>query len=140
MMWIFYCDQWGNTFFWIKMTNGFSSKSKFNKFLLLILLVFLSNRFKLKGEINKNLINRNINLWIKKQLNFESEYKGHKSGENPNFALEFMKLSGISGSSKNFLCVFGFADLDICWSRLTGIHTFLLHSSNYFSDKKQQQI
>ena len=69
------------------MTNGFSGKSKFNKFLLLILLVFLSNRFKLKSEINKNVINRNINLWIKKQLHFESEYKGHKSGENPNFAL-----------------------------------------------------
>ena len=69
------------------MTNGFSGKSKFNKFLLLILLVFLSNRFKLKSEINKNVINRNINLWIKKQLNFESEYKGHKSGKNPNFAL-----------------------------------------------------
>ena len=46
------------------------------------------------------------------QLNFESEYKGHKIGENPN--LEFMKLSGISGSLKKFLCVFGFANLDIC--------------------------
>ena len=89
------------------MTNGFSGKSKFNKFLLLILLVFLSNRFKLKSEINKNVINRNINLWIKKQLNFESEYKGHKSGENPNFALprvheivwNFWKLK------KFFVCV-----------------------------------
>ena len=51
----------------------------------------------------------------KKQLNFESEYKGHKIGENPNLVLlEFMKLSGISGSLKIFLCVFGFADLDIC--------------------------
>ena len=97
------------------MTNGFTGKSKFNKFLLLILLVFLSNRFKLKSEINKNVINRNINLWIKKQLNFESEYKGHKVGRTPILRyLEFMKLSGISGSSKNFLCVFGFADLDIC--------------------------
>ena len=69
------------------VTNGFSGKSKFNKFLLLLLLMFLSNRFKLKSEINKNVINRNINLWIKKQLNFESEYKGHKSGENPNLGL-----------------------------------------------------
>ena len=48
------------------VTNGFSGKSKFNKFLLLLLLVFLSNRFKLKSEINKNVINRNINLWKKK--------------------------------------------------------------------------
>ena len=32
------------------------------------------------------MINRNINLW-KKKLNFESEYKGHKSGENPNLGL-----------------------------------------------------
>ena len=38
------------------VTNGFSGKSKFNKFLLFILLVFLSNRFKLKSEINKNLM------------------------------------------------------------------------------------
>ena len=53
----------------------------------------------------------------KKQLNFESEYKGHKIGENPNLVLlEFMKLfSLISGSLKIFLCVFGFADLDICY-------------------------
>ena len=32
------------------------------------------------------MINRNINLW-KKKLNFESEYKGHKSEENPNLGL-----------------------------------------------------
>ena len=57
-------------FFLIKMTNGFSGKSKFNKFLLLILLVFLSNRFKLKSEINKNVINRNINLWKKTTIKF----------------------------------------------------------------------
>ena len=38
------------------VTNGFSGKSKFNKFLLFILLVFLSNRFKLKSEINKKLM------------------------------------------------------------------------------------
>ena len=49
-------------FFLIKMTNVFSGKSKINKFLLLILLVFLSNPFKLKSEINKKVINRNINL------------------------------------------------------------------------------
>ena len=97
------------------MTNGFSGKSKFNKFLLLILLVFLSNRFKLKSEINKNVINRNINLWIKKQLNLKVSTKDIKVGRTPILRyLEFMKLSGISGSSKNFLCVFGFADLDIC--------------------------
>ena len=52
------------------VTNGFSGKSKFNKFLLLLLLVFLSNRFKLKSEINKNVINRNINLWKKKTTKF----------------------------------------------------------------------
>ena len=52
------------------VTNGFSGKSKFNKFLLFILLVFLSNRFKLKSEINKNVINRNINLWKKKPTKF----------------------------------------------------------------------
>ena len=108
MMWIFFfCDQWGNIFFLIKMTNGFSGKSKFNKFLLLILLVFLSNRFKLKSEINKNVINRNINLWIKKQLNFESEYKGHKSGENPNFALPRVHeiVWNIWKLKKFFVCV-----------------------------------
>ena len=108
MMWIFFfCDQWGYTFFLIKMTNGFSGKSKFNKFLLLILLVFLSNRFKLKSEINKNVINRNINLWIKKQLNFESEYKGHKSGENPNFALPRVHeiVWNIWKLKKFFVCV-----------------------------------
>ena len=38
------------------VTNGFSGKSKFSKFLLFILLVFLSNRFKLKSEINKKLM------------------------------------------------------------------------------------
>ena len=59
------------------MTNVFSGKSKFNKFLLL----------KLKSEINKNVINRKINLWKKKQLNFESENKEHKIGENPNLGL-----------------------------------------------------
>ena len=90
------------------MTNGFSGKSKFNKFLLLILLVFLSNRFKLKSEINKNVINRNINLWKKKkQLNFESEYKGHKSGENPNFALPRVHeiVWNIWKLKKFFVCV-----------------------------------
>ena len=53
------------------VTNGFSGKSKFNKFLLFILLVFLSNRFKLKSEINKKLI-WSIGTLIygkKKQLN-----------------------------------------------------------------------
>ena len=51
------------------VTNGFSGKSKFNNVLLLILLVFLSNRFKLESEINKNMINRNINLWKKNNNN-----------------------------------------------------------------------
>ena len=97
------------------MTNGFSGKSKFNKFLLLILLVFLSNRFKLKSEINKNVINRNINLWIKKQLNFESEYKGHKSGENPNLGLpRGHEIVSNIWKLKKCLCVFRFVDLDIC--------------------------
>ena len=89
------------------MTNGFSGKSQSNKCLLLILLVFLSNRFKLKSEINENVINRNINLWIKKQLNFESEYKGHKSGENPNFALPRVHeiVWNIWKLKKVFVCV-----------------------------------
>ena len=88
------------------MTNGFSGKSKFNKFLLLILLVFLSNRFKLKSEINKNVINRNINLW-KKQLNLESENKGHKSGENPNLGLPRVReiVWNIWKLKRFFLCV-----------------------------------
>ena len=30
----------------------------------------------------------------KKQLNFESEYKGHKSGENPNISLVTNGLIG----------------------------------------------
>ena len=38
-------------------------------------------------------------LIYEKKTKFESEYKGHKSGENPNLGhVEFMKLSGISGS------------------------------------------
>ena len=71
------------------VTNGFSGKSNFNKFLLFILLVFLSNRFKLKSEINKKLMWSMGTLIYgkKKQLNFESEYKGHKIGENPNLVL-----------------------------------------------------
>ena len=83
------------------VTNGFSGKSKFNKFLLLLLLVFFSNRFKLKSEVNKNVINRNINLWKKKVTT-----KDIKVGRTPIWGYpEFMKLSGISGSLKNFLCV-----------------------------------
>ena len=105
----FSCNQWGNTFFWIKMTNGFSGKSKLNKFLLLILSVFLSIPFKLKSEINKNVINRNINLWKKQQqqLNFESEYKGHKIGENPNLGLPRVHeiVWNIWKLKKNSVCV-----------------------------------
>ena len=99
------------------VTNGFSGKSKFNKVLLLILLVLLSNRFKVESEINKNMINRNINLWEKKQqqLNFESEYKGHKIGENPNLVLPRVhEIVWNIWKLKNFFCVFGFADLDNC--------------------------
>ena len=91
------------------VTNGFSGKSKFNKVLLLILLVFLSNRFKLESEVNKNVINRNINLWEKKQqqLNFESEYKGHKIGENPNLGLSRVHeiVWNIWKLKKFFVCV-----------------------------------
>ena len=40
---------------------------------------------------------------MEKKLNFESEYKGHKSGENPNLGLRRVhELSGISGSLKKF--------------------------------------
>ena len=82
----------------MKMTNGFSVKRKFNKFLLLILLVFLSNRSKLKSEINKIVVNRNINL-------LKVSTKDIKVGRSSVWGyLEFMKLSGISGSLKNF-CV-----------------------------------
>ena len=91
------------------VTNGFSGKSKFNKVLLLILLVFLSNRFKLESEVNKNVINRNINLWKKKQqqLNFESEHKGHKIGENPNLGLSRVHeiVWNIWKLKKIFVCV-----------------------------------
>ena len=53
-------------------------------------LVFLSNRSKLKSETKKI---RSIGTFVKKkqqqqqQLNFESEYKRHKSRENPNMGL-----------------------------------------------------
>ena len=51
----------------------------------------------------------------KKQLNFESEYKGHKIGENPNLALPRVhEIVWNIWKLKKFFCVFGFADLDIC--------------------------
>ena len=110
------------------VTNGFSGKSKFNKVLLLILLVFLSNRFKVESEINKNMINRNINLWKKKQqqLNFESEYKGHKIGENPNLGLPRVHeiVWNIWKLKKNFVCVW------ICKLRYLLI---LINRYSYFS-------
>ena len=131
-MWFFFCDQWGNTFFRIKMTNGFSGKSQSNKFLLLILLVFLSNRFKLKSEVN--VINRNINLW-KKKLNFESEYKGHKSGENPNLGLRRVhEIVWNIWKLKKIFCVFGFADWDICCT----LRIISLINSNNKSNKDFQ--
>ena len=69
------------------MTNTFSGKSSFNKLLLLIGVPLKS--IQVKEWNKKNLINRNI--YEKKLNNFESEYKRHKSGENPNLGyLEFI--------------------------------------------------
>ena len=51
----------------------------------------------------------------KKQLNFESEYKGHKSGENPNLGLpRGHEIVWNIWKLKKCLCVFRFVDLDIC--------------------------
>ena len=65
------------------MTNRFSGKISFNKLLLLIGVPLKS--IQVKEWNKKNVINRNISLW--KKLNFGSEYKRQKSGENPNLGL-----------------------------------------------------
>ena len=50
-------------------------------------------------------------IYGKKKLNFESEYKGHKSGENPNLGLRRVhEIVWNIWKLKKFFCVFGFAD------------------------------
>ena len=69
------------------MANRFSGKSSFNKLSLLVGVPLKSIQV---NEWNKkNKIHRNICEKKKQQqhLNFESEYKRHKSRENPNLGL-----------------------------------------------------
>ena len=48
----------------------------------------------------------------KKQLNFESEYKGHKSEENPNLGLPRVhEIVWSIWKLKKNLCLSGFADI-----------------------------
>ena len=100
-------------------------------------LVFLSIRSKLKSEIKK--------MWSIGTLILKVSRKDKKVGRTQIWGyLEFMCYIIVWNiwklTEKFLLCAFGFANLDICWSRLMGIHTSLLHSSNYFSEKQQQQI
>ena len=70
------------------MASRFSGKSSFNKLSLLIGVPLKS--IQVKEWNKKNKINRNIcekKKQQQQQLNFESEYKRHKSRENPNMGL-----------------------------------------------------
>ena len=77
----------------------------------------------------------------KQQLNFESEYKGHKSGDNP--SLELPRVHEIVWNiwklEKFFVCVW------ICRLRyllilINGHSYFSVALFELFSEKQQQQI
>ena len=111
------------------MANRFSGKSSFNKLSLLVGVPLKSIQV---NEWNKKI--RSIGTFVKKkrQLNFESENKRHKSRENPNLGLprvhmlynclEYLKLK------KFLMCAFGFANLDICWSQLMAVFILLCYT------------
>ena len=85
-------------------------------------LVFLSNRSKLTSETKKKI--RSIGTFAKKQrqqdqqLNFESE---NKRGWSYLEFICYIIVWNIWKLKKFFLCVFGFANLDICWSWLMAV-------------------
>ena len=112
------------------MANRFSGKSSFNKLSLLVGVPLKSIQV---NEWNKKI--RSIGTFVKKkrQLNFESENKRHKSRENPNLGLPrvhmlYNCLEYLEASKVSFVCVW------ICKLRYLlilisgGIHTCLLHT------------
>ena len=109
-----------NLFFWMKMANRFSGKSSFNKLSLLIGVPLKSIQV---NEWNKKKI-RSIGTFAKKQrqqdqqLNFESE---NKRGWSYLEFICYIIVWNIWKLKKFLLCVFGFANLDICWSWLMAV-------------------
>ena len=87
--------------------------------------VFLSDQSKLKSEIKKNVINRNIY----EKNNLKVSTKDIKVGRTPIWGyLEFISYIIVRNiwKLKKFLsCAFGFANLDICWSRLMAVFILL---------------
>ena len=112
-----------NLFFWMKMTNRFSGKSRFNKLLLLIGVPLRS--IQVKEWNKKNVINRNIY----EKNNLKVSTKDIKVGRTPIWGyLEFISYIIVRNiwKLKKFLsCAFGFANLDICWSRLMAVFILL---------------
>ena len=87
--------------------------------------VFLSNQSKLKSEIKKNVIKENIY----EKNNLKVSTKDIKVGRTPVWGyLEFISYIIVWNiwKLKKFLsCAFGFANLDICWSRLMAVFILL---------------
>ena len=107
----------------MKMTNRFSAKSRFNKLLLLIGVPLRS--IQVKEWNKKNVINRNIY----EKNNLKVSTKDIKVGRTPIWGyLEFISYIIVRNiwKVKKFLsCAFGFANLDICWSRLMAVFILL---------------
>ena len=107
----------------MKMTNRFSGKSRFNKLLLLIGDPLRS--IQVKEWNKKNVINRNIY----EKNNLKVSTKDIKVGRTPIWGyLEFISYIIVRNiwKLKKFLsCAFGFANLDICWSRLMAVFILL---------------
>ena len=109
-----------NLFFWMKMANRFSGKSSFNKLSLLIGVPLKSIQV---NEWNKKKI-RSIGTFAKKKTTTTSTTKFWKWEQKGWGYLEFICyiiVWNIWKLKKFLLCVFGFANLDICWSWLMAV-------------------
>ena len=111
-----------NLFFWMKMANRFSGKSSFNKLSLLIGVPLKSIQVK---EWNKKI--RSIGTSVKKKK--KKLLNNIKVGRTPIWGyLEFICYIifwNIWKLKKFLMCAYGFANLDICWSRLMAVFILL---------------
>ena len=110
-------------FFWMKMANRFSGKSSFNKLSLLIGVPLKSIQVK---EWNKKI--RSIGTFVKKKKK-KRQLNNIKVGRTPIWGyLEFICYIifwNIWKLKKFLMCAYGFANLDICWSRLMAVFILL---------------